>query len=212
MDKLFLPAFKSIVNNKLIENSVFSNISKKQLSILLDKYGYNSNEKLDFEKTFKENLDETINFLNNFDSIKIINELDEKQLKEKGHIELFNLKNKNFAVNLEVFKLNENSDLGLHDHPNMFVYSKCLDGEISIISFNGTSSKAEITSRRTLKANESTMLFPSINNFHYIYSKNGGILLDFFLPYYDEINICNFYYIEDLESEKDSVFFKLNLI
>ena len=92
--------------------------------------------------------------------------------------------------------------LQLHDHPEMTVCTKLLQGSIRIRSFSGklrneigdvTSATLYVDMNKTHQ-DDAWLLTPSHGNFHEIYPTTDCVMLDILLPPYDDpIRPCKFY-------------------
>lgn len=119
-----------------------------------------------------------------------------------------------------------NIELDLHDHPDMMVISKCLYGKLEIQSYNkidinnlnnnlknkliGKEEKYIATlDKKYLEIEDIGILFPNKDNIHDIKCSNDGsnlineaLLLDVFLPHYNDDNNCSQYSCSFYKSSK----------
>jgi len=164
-------------------------------------------------------LNPTTEYLNLFNS--------DSYLEEHNKDNNIEISKPDFSINMGLFYIdyNNNNSFPIHDHPGMVVFSKCLYGEIKVLSFtevkntskepneknghgssndkNNKSNKnnnnkkpkisVQLTEQKTLNKDDWTILYPRKNNFHLIIANEPSVLFDFFLPYYDENNKCNYY-------------------
>lgn len=206
-----------------------------------------------------KNLDDFIDILKNMNDAHFLNEVNfpnKDTTEEIDYLEIFNEKelfensilnlNKkecSFTISLGLFYLNpikNTVNLDLHDHPGMYVFSKCLVGELNILNintidglnqeilgsnqnnlnsnnnvslktnynFNRHKNKHSL-SRNLLKNGEYSELFPDYNNMHNISANEKSILLDFFIPHYDNYNECSYYNIINEEDEDNIIIKKI---
>lgn len=128
--------------------------------------------------------------------------------------------NENEDFNIGMFFLPKGHEIPLHDHPEMIVVSKIIEGRLEFLSIDFFNEKiqkelpkklyysssnvelgseifqANIISRSILKTNDLLYLTPFTGNMHSFKAIEDSIILDILIPRYDMINrFCNFYKI-----------------
>lgn len=184
--------------------------------------------KTDFLKTIDKR-DFLINFTKNQNILnlyKLFNELTLTEIQSMTPIDIDSLSSTNEIeyvsiyedidkiYTLGLFILPKNSNLPIHDHSDMLVFSKVIKGRLEITSFQEESrtSNGEIivseVRRNELKEGDCCYLTPLLFNFHYIYAVDNVLFLDLILPGYNEDDgrDCNYYkYVRDERTNKDKL-------
>jgi len=207
-----IPEIKEILLEKSHDNVNEKSINEFNERFVSLYYGISSTCNLLKNIKGKEILKE-INWLNSKNLISTTEEY--KFLYDSVEEEAKNqsLKKMKYNVNIKLFYLNMNSNFNffpVHDHPGMFVFSKCLHGEMKVLSFTkktNNSNEVELTNEKYIKKEDCCCLFPQKDNFHFIEAQEDSVLLDFFIPHYGE-NLNDRHYYST--NHKGKLLFELN--
>mmetsp|Transcript_11433 Transcript_11433/g.17014 ORF Transcript_11433/g.17014 Transcript_11433/m.17014 type:complete len:258 (+) Transcript_11433:150-923(+) len=122
-----------------------------------------------------------------------------------------------------IFFMPPHTEMPLHDHPYMWVFSRILTGSVAITSLDWinpndkpcsetTKRRARLTEKGFFHAPNTVFLTPEKRNMHMIKAGSQGCaFLDILIPPYNENNLkrdCSYY---EMEPTKDSGIFDLSL-
>lgn len=106
----------------------------------------------------------------------------------------------------------------IHDHPEMMVFSKILEGEIKIENFSlknnlfytkkkiiGEKFKAKKNEEKIFVEDEINFLLPDYNNLHSLESETDSVVLDLVLNDYDRERPCSHFNICEFLGEEEVV-------
>ena len=103
---------------------------------------------------------------------------------------------KSEAISIGLFVLPPKGCIPLHDHPNMTVLTKVLQGSIEVTSFDFVdriSGLARPFFQGTLKTNAIDILTPRKGNVHELATADGAIFIDVIFPPYNSERPCTYY-------------------
>ena len=126
-----------------------------------------------------------------------------------NQVSYFDVYNDGFLVIMVMF-LPENYFLEYHDHPNMYVFSKIAEGELTLTQFDlfdkdefytkpkmiGSCFRGRDFSTVNMGQNSIAELFPDQNNIHAMLSNKRCIVVDVLLNYYDDERLCSYFKVD----------------
>lgn len=113
---------------------------------------------------------------------------------------------------IAIFMIPKGQRLPVHDHPNMSVISKVVEGALRVRSFSPISSTEE--EARTVRQeefctkqskDEAWLLSPTVGNFHEFTAESACVIFDVLLPPYEYPHRpCNYYEVLDYRRDEHS--------
>lgn len=113
---------------------------------------------------------------------------------------------------IAIFMIPKGQRLPVHDHPNMSVISKVVEGALRVRSFSSVSSAKE--DGRTVRLEEfctkqsndaAWLLSPTVGNFHEFTAESACVIFDVLLPPYEYPHRpCNYYEVTDYHRDEHS--------
>eukprot|EP00042_Codosiga_hollandica_P055112 m.762542 g.762542 ORF g.762542 m.762542 type:complete len:247 (-) comp59051_c0_seq25:3206-3946(-) len=115
-------------------------------------------------------------------------------------------------VSIGLFVLKQGAEIPLHNHPNMTVLSKCVQGEVKIQSFDWTRSDQQATRQSPACATSKGVffvnakskpkwLYPAERNIHSIEAVADAVFLDIISPPYSDARPCAYYRVCETETQ-----------
>jgi len=114
---------------------------------------------------------------------------------------------------IAIFLIPKGQRLPVHDHPNMSVISKVIEGALRVRSFSAVSSVDEGMGTVRLEecctkqsTDEAWLLSPTVGNFHEFTAESACVVFDVLLPPYEYPHRpCNYYEVMDYRRDDGSV-------
>ena len=138
----------------------------------------------------------------------------EQQAKDRNAVSYIQVA-ENSDLLMAVFVLPPGSEIPMHDHPNMYVLSKVLWGELHVESFDpveatwSKSHKERVAFRNGLSvtpANGTRMLTPTEGNIHAFRANTWTAVFDVAIPPYDQTKGRSCTYYAPLDLTKDHLY------
>ena len=184
----------------------------------------NISKKLTKEDPLKLFTKEKKNIQGIIEKVKILEMLEDKtfnksymNFENKKQVEFLNLFQSENCVLFCMF-LPKNFIYQIHDHPQMMVFSKILEGEINFENFsfknntfytqknkNGDNFEAIKNGEELLVEDDINFLSPDFNNLHSLESKTDCVVLDLVLNDYDNDRPCSHFEISEFKKNNEVV-------
>lgn len=113
------------------------------------------------------------------------------------------------VAQLSVFALGPHTEIRLHDHPGMHVFTRVLQGDARVVAWDWSDrEQLEVTNRTEAQFHADSPVWltePQRQNLHALDAGRAGcVFVDLFLPYYDEGagRRCSYYEVTTYRSSR----------